>query len=101
MSLPVRLNEWLGKLPSTNAITAVGLYLSAVYVHTLLVADMMGRPIKDGTQATLGFFISAMLGVGLGQFSVKRKTDAGHVEAQGKVAEAKARATTMMQKVDG
>lgn len=77
-----RINAWLGKLPSTNATIVVGLYLAAVFVHTCLIADMMGRPISDGTQATLGFFIASMLGVGVSQFWVKRKTDDHYVAAK-------------------
>lgn len=74
--------ELLGKLPSTNATIVVGLYLAAVFVHVTLLADLLQRPISDGTQTTIGFFISAMLGVGVAQFNVKRRTDDAYIAAK-------------------
>jgi type II secretory pathway component PulM len=90
-----RLNEWLAKMPSTNA--RIALTLICVLLTAVSYCIAWEAP-ETGWEAWLTF-LAAMSGLDALQFGVKRKTDAGHVEAQAKVAEAKARATTMMTAV--
>ena len=97
MSIPAKLNEWLAKLPSTNA--RIALTLVCVFVTALAYAIAWKAP-ETGWEAWLTF-LAAMSGLDALQFGVKRKTDAGHVEAQAKVAEAKARGTVLIPRVDG
>ena len=92
MSFPAQLNEWLGKLPSTNARIAISL---VCIVLTAIAYCIAWEAPKTGWEAWLTF-LAALSGLDALQFGVKRKTDAGHVEAQ-----AKARATVAMPKVDG
>lgn len=92
MSVPARLNEWLGKLPSTNARIAVTL---GCVVLTTFAYCVAWRAPASGWEAWLTF-LGAMSGLDALQFGVKRKTDANHVEAQ-----AKARATVAFPKVEG
>lgn len=90
MSLPAKLNDWLGKLPSTNARVAV----------TLLC--VFGTAVRYWVSAAWSpsdswlMFLAGMSSVDGAVFFAKRKTDATHVEAQ-----AKARATVAIPKVEG
>lgn len=72
----------LKTFPSTSGRIIVELVLAIVYVLGCMVADMIGRPVSETTQETLGLFIAAMLGIGAGQFFGKRKTDADYVAAK-------------------
>lgn len=92
MTIPSAVNEWLGKLPSTNA--RIALTLVCVFMTAFAYCVIWEAP-KTGWEAWLTF-LGVMSGLDSVQFFAKRKTDAGHVEAQ-----AKARATTVMAKVDG
>ena len=92
MSFPASLNDWLAKFPSTNG--RISLTLVCVFLTALSYCIAWEAP-KTGWEAWLTF-LGVMSGLDSVQFFAKRKTDAGHVEAQ-----AKARATTMMPRVDG
>lgn len=72
----------LKSFPSTGGRILVELALAVVYVMGCMVADMIGRPVGETTQDTLGLFIAAMLGIGAGQFFGKRKTDENYVKAK-------------------
>lgn len=72
----------LKSFPSTGGRILVELTLAVVYVLGCMVADMIGRPVSETTQDTLGLFIAAMLGIGAGQFFGKRKTDEKYVAAK-------------------
>lgn len=72
----------LKTFPSTSGRIIVELTLAIVYVIGCMAADMIGRPVSETTQDTLGLFIAAMLGIGAGQFFGKRKTDADYVAAK-------------------
>lgn len=69
----------LSSFPSTNGRIVVELVLAVLFVVGCMVADMIARPVSEGTQETLGLFIAAMLGIGAGQFFGKRKTDEKHL----------------------
>lgn len=86
-----RLNDWLGKLPSTNARIAVTLVCIALTAISYCIA---WRAPETGWEAWLTF-LTANAAVDAAQFFAKRKTDASHVEAQ-----AKARGTVAVPKVD-
>lgn len=86
-----RVNAFLGRLPSTNARIAVTLVCVLV---TALAYSIAWRAPDTGWESWLTF-LAAMSGLDAAQFFAKRKTDAGHVEAQ-----AKARATTTTPKVE-
>lgn len=73
----------LKTFPSTSGRIIVELTLAILFVVGCMVADMIGRPVSETTQETLGLFIAAMLGIGAGQFFGKRKTDADYVAAKG------------------
>lgn len=92
MRFAERLNEWLAKLPSTNA--RIALTLVCVLLTAISYCIAWEAP-ETGWEAWLTF-LAAMSGLDALQFGVKRKTDAGHVEAQGKAAAEKARATVVM-----
>lgn len=68
----------LKTFPSTNGVIATGLGLAGFFVAGTMVADMMGRPISQGTQTTLSFLIAGLTGIGAGQFWAKRSTDANY-----------------------
>lgn len=92
MSFAAKLNEWLGRFPSTNgriALTLVCVALTAISYCIAWEAPASGW----GEWLT---FLGVMSGLDSVQFFAKRKTDATHVEAQ-----AKARATVVMPKVEG
>lgn len=72
----------LKTFPSTPGRIIAELALAAFYVVGCMVADMIGHPVSEGTQNTLGFFIAAMLGIGAGQFVGKRTTDAEYQRAK-------------------
>lgn len=90
MSIPAKLNEWLAKLPSTNARIA------------LTLVCVLGTAVRYWSSTTWEpsiewlAFLAGMSGLDTVQFFAKRKTDANHVEAQ-----AKARATVALPKVEG
>jgi nitrogen fixation/metabolism regulation signal transduction histidine kinase len=69
-----RFQNWLATLPSTNLQTFVGLALSTVAVLVLLAAILMGRQLQEGVVNSLLFFIGALLGLSVGQFTAKRAT---------------------------
>ena len=92
MSIPAKLNDWLGRFPSTNG--RIALTLVCVLLTAIAYCIAWEAP-ATGWEAWLTF-LGVMSGLDSMQFFAKRKTDAGHVEAQ-----AKARATTMIPKVDG
>lgn len=92
MTIPARLNDWLGRLPSTNA--RIALTLVCVFMTAFAYCVVWKAP-ASGWEAWLTF-LAAMSGLDALQFGVKRKTDATHVEAQ-----AKARATVAFPKVEG
>lgn len=92
MSVPAKLNEWLGKLPSTNARIALTL---VCVLMTAIAYCIAWRAPESGWEAWLAF-LAAMSGLDAVQFFAKRKTDATHVEAQ-----AKARGTVAIPKVEG
>lgn len=79
-----KVSSWalLKTFPSTSGRIIVELALAVIYVMGCMVADMIGRPVGEQTQDTLGLFIAAMLGIGAGQFFGKRKTDADYVAAK-------------------
>lgn len=82
-----RLNEWLGRLPSTNARIVATLCLcggTALVYWSLAIAGRSWEPSWEWLA-----FLAAMAGIDATQFTMKRKTDATHVEA-------KARATVAM-----
>src|SRR4051812_31060114 len=53
----------LKTLPTTPGRIVVELALACFYVVGCMLADMIGHPVSDGTQNTLGLFIAAMLGI--------------------------------------
>lgn len=87
-----RLNEWLGKLPSTNARIALTLCCVAL---TTIAYCIAWRAPETGWEAWLTF-LGVMSGLDSVQFFAKRKTDAGHVEAQ-----ARARQTVAVPSTGG
>lgn len=89
MSFPARLNDWLGKLPSTNARIAVTL----LCVFGTAVRYWVSTAWVPSGEWLM--FLAGMSSVDGAVFFAKRKTDANHVEAQ-----AKARATVAVPKVD-
>lgn len=72
----------LRTFPTTNGRIVIELGLAVFYVVGCMVADMIGHPVGEGTQNTLGLFIAAMLGIGAGQFVGKRATDAEYQKAK-------------------
>lgn len=72
----------LKTLPTTPGRIVVELALACFYVVGCMLADMIGHPVSDGTQNTLGLFIAAMLGIGAGQFVGKRATDSEYQRAK-------------------
>lgn len=72
----------LKTFPTTPGRIAVELALACFYVVGCMLADMIGHPVSEGTQNTLGLFIAAMLGIGAGQFVGKRATDADYQRAK-------------------
>lgn len=95
MTIPFhdKLNAFLAKLPSTNARIAITL----ICVVVTALAYCIAWDAPDGGWEAWLTFLAAMSGLDALQFGVKRKTDAGHVEAQAKVAAA--RATVAIPKV--
>lgn len=90
MSFPAKLNDWLGRLPSTNARIAVT--LCCVFGTAVRYwASVAWEPSDSWLM-----FLAGMSSVDGAVFFAKRKTDANHVEAQ-----AKARGTVAMPKVEG
>jgi hypothetical protein len=92
MSFPAKLNEWLGRFPSTNGRIALTLICVALTAISYCIA---WEAPKSGWGEWLTF-LGVMSGLDSVQFFAKRKTDATHVEAQ-----AKARATVAIPKVEG
>lgn len=72
----------LKTFPSTNGVIMTGIGLAIFFVVGAMIADMIGRPISQGTQTTLSFLIAALTGIGAGQFAAKRATDAGYQAAK-------------------
>lgn len=72
----------LKTFPTTPGRIIAELALAAFYVVGCMIADMIGHPVSDSTQNTLGLFIAAMLGIGAGQFVGKRATDAEYQRAK-------------------
>lgn len=72
----------LKTFPTTNGVIAMGIGLSIFYVVGCMLADVIGHPVQEGTQNTLGLFLSATLGIGAGQFLAKRSTDADYQRAK-------------------
>jgi hypothetical protein len=72
----------LKTFPTTPGRIIAELALAAFYVVGCMVADMIGHPVSEGTQNTLGLFVAAMLGIGAGQFVGKRATDAEYQRAK-------------------
>lgn len=73
---------YINNMNSTTHTIACGLVLATFFVVVGLVADLAGHPLTEHTMDTLGFFISAMLGIGAGQFTVKRFSDTGLAAAK-------------------
>lgn len=86
-----RLNEWLGRFPSTNG--RIALTLVCVLITAISYCIAWDAP-ASGWEAWLTF-LGVMSGLDSVQFFAKRKTAAEHVEAQ-----AKARQTVAVPKVD-
>lgn len=72
----------LKTFPTTPGRIVAELALAAFYVVGCMIADMIGHPVSEGTQNTLGLFVAAMLGIGAGQFVGKRATDAEYQRAK-------------------
>lgn len=76
------IKEYIDTMNSTNHTIACGLVLATFYVVVALVADLAGHQLSEATMDTLGLFIGAMLGVGVGQFFGKRFSDSGYAAAK-------------------
>jgi len=77
-----RFLELLGKLPTTQLRIVVSLALASTVVLVALVADMINRPIGQGTLNTLTLFILGAMAADVGQFASKRFSDSGYAAAK-------------------
>lgn len=77
-----KLMGWIAGMPSTNLTIAVGLVLAILFTTTAMVAALLTHPIDEATLNTVGLFITGMMGIGAGQFGLKRITDTGLAAAK-------------------
>lgn len=69
------MTEWLARLPSTQLTIYVGQSLAVLFVIWALASDSFGKPLSDATLTALALFISGLVGAGVTQFGLKRKTE--------------------------
>lgn len=74
--------KWIDDIRTTNLVIVTGCGLAVLYVLWALVADTLGRPLKELTLNGVGLFISGMIAGGVVQFGLKRRTDDAYVAAK-------------------
>ena len=72
MTLPDRVLDWMGKLPTTNARIAATIGAMLATTGTYLVLAAVGKPWEPSWE-WLGFLVT-MSGLDVTQFFAKRKT---------------------------
>lgn len=77
-----KLGDYINNMNSTTHTIACGLFLATLYVVICLVAALTGNEIGEHTMDTIGLFIGAMLGVGAGQFTMKRFSNTEYAAAK-------------------
>lgn len=74
MAIIDKVNDWLGKMPSTNARIAVTLICVFLTCIVYLVCMTLEKKIGDAAFASWLMFLTAMSSVDAAVFYAKRKT---------------------------